>query len=52
VVAQDVTLENPEFKIEDVKEFPLDAAHIPLAKDTCAERPMDVLKCGVVKILI
>ena len=50
-MAQDVTLEDAEFKIKDVEEFPLDAADIPLAEDTCAERPVDVLKCGVIKVL-
>jgi hypothetical protein len=51
VMTQDVTLEDAEFKIEDVEEFPLNAADIPLAEDTRAERPVDVLKCGVVKVL-
>jgi hypothetical protein len=51
VVAQDIRLEDPKLEIENIKEFSLDAAYIPLAKDTCAKCPMYILKCRVIEIL-
>jgi hypothetical protein len=51
VVAQDVIFRDPEFKVEDIEVFALDAANVALAEDACAHRPVDVLECGIVKIL-
>ena len=51
VVGEDVGLGKAEFVVEDVEELPLDAADVPLAKDPCAARPVDVLQGGVVTVL-
>jgi len=51
VVAQDVILGDLQLKVEHIEVFTLDAADIALAKDTRAECPMNVLECGIVKIL-
>lgn len=52
VVAKNIIFENSKLEIEDIKKFPLDAAHIALSKDARAKRPVDVLESGVVEILI
>lgn len=51
VVGEDVGFGEAELVVEDVEELALDAAHVPLAKDTGAERPVDVLQGGVVTVL-
>ena len=51
VVREEVGLCEPELVVEHVEELPLDAAHVALAKDTGAERPVDVLQCGVIAVL-
>ena len=51
MVGEEVGLSEAELVVEDVEELPLDAADVPLAKDPCAERPVDVLQGGVVTVL-
>lgn len=49
--AENVVLCHTEIPLEDSQELALDAAHIPLAKDAGAERPVDVLESRVVGVL-
>ena len=51
VVGEEIGLGDGELEVENVEELTLDAADITLAKDSCTERPVDVLEGGVVKIL-
>ena len=51
VVGEDVCLVDGEFKVEHVEELTLVAANITLAEDPGAERPVDVLQCGIVQVL-
>ena len=51
VVGEEIGLGDGELEVENVEELTLDAADVTLAKDSCAERPVDVLESGVVKIL-
>ena len=51
VVGEEVRLGDGELEVEDVEELTLDATDIPLAEDHGAERPMDVLQCGIVQVL-
>ena len=43
VVAQKVCLGDTQLEIKDIEVLPLNATHIPLAKNTGAECPMDIL---------
>ena len=51
VVGEEIGLGDGELEVENVEELTLDAADVTLAKYSCAERPVDVLESGVVKIL-
>lgn len=51
VVREEVGLGDGEFEVENIEELTLDAANVTLAKDSCAERPVDVLEGGVVEVL-
>jgi len=52
VVTQEVVFGNAELEVENIKEFTLNAADIPFSEYASAERPVDVLECGVIKILM
>ena len=49
VVCEDVGLGDGEFEVEDVEELTLDAADVALAEDPRAQRPVNVLKRGIVR---
>lgn len=51
VVAEDIILGYAELEVEDIEELALDAANVPLAKDTRAHGPVDILEGGVVQVL-
>ena len=51
VVREEVGLSESELVVEDVEELALYPADVALAKDTCAERPVDVLQGRVVAVL-
>ena len=51
VVCHDVGLADAQLEIEHVQEFALDPADITFAKDSCAHRPVHVLKRGVIQVL-
>jgi len=51
VVAQQILFGNAEFKIENVEIFAFYATHIPLAENACAQCPVNVFQCRIVKVL-
>lgn len=51
VVAEKVVLSDLELEVEHVEVLALDAADIAFAEDTRAERPVDILECGIVEVL-
>ena len=51
MVCEEIGFGDGEFEVEDVEELTLDAADVTLAEDPGAERPVDVLQRGVVKVL-
>lgn len=51
VVREEVRLGEAELVVEDVEELALDAPDIPLAEDTRAECPVDVLQRRVIAVL-
>lgn len=51
MMTQNVIFDNPKLEVEHVKELSLDAADVTFSEDPCAERPVDVLECGVVEVL-
>jgi len=51
VMGQDVILGDREIPVENLQELSFDPPHIPFAKDTGAQRPMNVSKSRIVGIL-
>ena len=51
VVREEVGFGDGELEVEDVQELALDTTDVALAEDPGAERPVDVLQRGVVKVL-
>ena len=51
VVREEVGLGEAELVVEDVEELALDPPDVPLAEDSGAERPVDVLEGGVIQVL-
>jgi hypothetical protein len=43
MVSQDVSFCDFELEVEDIKVFSFDATNVPLAENTSAHRPVDVL---------
>ena len=52
VVRKEIGLRNGEFPVEDVEELTLDVADVALAEDPRAQRPVNVLKRGIVRGLL
>ena len=51
MVREEVGFGDGELEVENVEELALDATNVALAEDPGAERPVDVLQRGVVKVL-
>lgn len=51
VMREDVALCDGEVEVEHIEELALDAADVPFAEDTSAERPVHVFECGVIQVL-
>ena len=51
VVREEVGFGDAELEVEDVEELTLDTPDVALAEDPGAERPVDVLQCGIVQVL-
>ena len=52
VVREEVGFGDAELEVEDVEELTLDAADVALAEDPRAQRPVNVLKRGIVRGLL
>lgn len=48
MVDQQIVFRDLQLKVENVEVFPFNATNVPLAENTCAECPMDILECGIV----
>ena len=48
VMGEQIVFCDLELEVEDVEVLALDAADVALAKDACAECPVDVLQCRVI----
>ena len=51
VMGQDVVLGDREVPVEDLEELPFDPPHITFAKETSADRPVNVSQSRVTSIL-
>ena len=51
VVSKDIAFADGKVEVEDIEELALDPANVALAEYTSAERPVDVLECGIIQIL-
>jgi len=51
VVGQDVILGDREIPVEDLEELSFDPPNIALAKDSCAQRPVNVSESGIIGVL-
>ena len=51
VMGQDVILGDREIPVENLEKLPLDPAHVPFAKDTGAQRPVNVPEGRIVGVL-
>lgn len=52
VVRENVGLVEGELIVEHIEEFALYPAYVAFAENACAERPVDVLECGVIAVLV
>ena len=50
-MGQDVILGDREIPVENLKKLPFDPPHIPFAKDTGAQRPVNVSERRIVGVL-
>ncbi len=51
VMGKDIVLGDAKLEVKDIQELAFYPSDIALAKDSSAKCPMNILECGVVKIL-